>query len=308
MTHRQARLGVVFLTATAALVLAATGVAQTPRPKVFRSGSLELTYYETGPRRGTPLVLLSGGPGFDSDYFWFGPAFHELGRTRWVLSYDQRGTGRSAPVGAADTVTIADMVADLEGLRIALGVPQLDLLGHSWGGYLAMAYAATHPERVAHLVLVGSAAPKFSDTIFLFSQVFPERDMSEPFARGRAANDPAIIKQALDIYTSMIFYSPEKGAAWRKLGARLKYNHHQSGHLSRDLGRQDFTPRLATFRFPTLVTTGRYDMNVAPLVAYRIHQAIPGSRLEVFERSSHIPFYEEPTAFVRILRAFLATR
>lgn len=296
--------GVVFALGIAGTLGSRLG-AQTPPAKTFRTGALAFTYYEVGPKRGTPLVLLSGGPGFDSDYFWFGPAFHDLAKTHWVVSYDQRGTGRSAPVGPTDTVSIANMVEDLEAVRVALGVERIDVLGHSWGGYLAMAYGATHGDRVRRMVLVGSASPRFSDTIFLFGQVFPERDMSTPFERGRATDDRALIKEALGVYTSMIFYSPEKGARWRRLGERLKYNHYQSAHLSRDLARQDYSAALGGFRFPTLVTTGRFDMNVAPLGAMRIHRAIPGSRLVFFERSGHIPFYEEPTAFVREIRAFL---
>ena len=279
--------------------------AQTPRPKTFSSGPATLTYYEMGPRRGTPLVLLSGGPGFDPDYFWFGRAFQTLAQTRWVLTYDQRGTGQSTRVGPADSVTVADYVADLEALRVALGVEKIDVLGHSWGGYLALAYGAAHGDRIAHMVLVGSAAPKFSDTIFLFTQVFPERDMSTPMAKGMAG-DSAALAQAIGVYTSMIFYSPSHGVAWRKLGSRLKFNPDVNRHLSRDLARQDFTPSLKEFRFPTLVTTGRYDMNVAPLTAFRIHQAIPSSEFRVFEESSHIPFYEEPDAFVAALKPFLA--
>jgi proline iminopeptidase len=291
--------------AALALGLATAGVAQTPAPKPFRAGADTLVYYETGPHRGTPLVLLSGGPGYDSEYFWFGPAFPTLGRNRWVVTYDQRGTGRSAPVGPHDSVTVAQFVADLDALRQALGVEKLDLLGHSWGGYLAQAYAATHGDRVAHLVLVGSAAPKFSDTIFLFSQVFPDRDMNTPFEQGRATGDTALVHQALRIYLTMLFYSPERGAEWRKLGVHLKFNNDQSTQLNRDLGRLDFTPALASFDFPTLVTDGRYDMNVAPLTGYRIHQGIPGSEFHVFEKSGHIPFYEEPDAFVEVVGAFL---
>jgi proline iminopeptidase len=57
-----------------------------------------------------------------------------------------------------------------------------------------------------------------------------------------------------------------------------------------------------------MVMSGRYDINVAPLVAYRIHQSIPGSRFVVFERSGHIPFYEEPDAFVRAAEDFLSAK
>src|SRR5215831_9925706 len=134
-----------------AFVAPAALSSQTPPPKKFPAGSSTLVYYELGPHQGRPFVLLSGGPGYDSDYFWFGPVFHDLAKTRWVVTYDQRGTGRSAPVGPKDSVTVADFVADLEALRVALKVDQIDLLGHSWGGYLAQAYAAAHGDRVAHL-------------------------------------------------------------------------------------------------------------------------------------------------------------
>jgi hypothetical protein len=67
-------------------------------------------------------------------------------------------------------------------------------------------------------------------------------------------------------------------------------------------------PGFDQFRFPVLVITGRYDMNVAPLVAYRIHQAIPGSGFAVFEKSSHLPFTEEPEAFGKTVEEFLQAK
>ena len=74
--------------------------------------------------------------------------------------------------------------------------------------------------------------------------------------------------------------------------------------MNEDLGRHDLNPDLPKFKFPTLVMTGRFDMNVAPLIAYRIHQAIPGSKFVVFEQSGHLPFFEESDAFVREVNAF----
>jgi len=70
-------------------------------------------------------------------------------------------------------------------------------------------------------------------------------------------------------------------------------------------GASDLNPEIAKFKFPVIVMSGRYDINVAPLVTYKIHQAIPGSRFAVFERSGDIPFYEEPKPFVRAAEEFL---
>jgi proline iminopeptidase len=162
---------------------------------------------------------------------------------------------------------------------------------------------------VLHLILVDSAAPKFSDTIFLFDQVFPEtteREASGAFARefGDKAADDAQIRE----YLSMIFYSPENREAFLKQIGPGAYTKEVNQAVTRDLARFDLNPEIRKFRFPTLVVTGRYDMNVAPLVAYRIHKEIPGSRFVVFEKSSHLPFTEEPEAFTRTMEEFLGSK
>ena len=67
----------------------------------------------------------------------------------------------------------------------------------------------------------------------------------------------------------------------------------------------DLTAKLAGFHFPTLVITGRYDMNVAPLTAWRMAHAIPGAQLVFFEKSGHMPAYEEPEKYQKVLEGFL---
>ena len=67
----------------------------------------------------------------------------------------------------------------------------------------------------------------------------------------------------------------------------------------------DLNPELPRFHFPTLVIHGRFDMNVAPLTAWRMYKAIPGARLEIFAKSGHLPYYEEPDKYVRVIEAFL---
>jgi proline iminopeptidase len=267
-------------------------------------------YYEViGAGNATPLVLVNGGPGFDHTYLHTSPAWETLAKNRRVVFYDQRGNGRSAALKPGQSCTLADQIDDLEALRAHLGFEKIELLGGSWGGYLAMAYSARHPDHIAHLILVDSAAPKFSDTIFLFDQVFPdttEREASTAFARefGDKAADDTNIRE----YLSMIFYSPEKRDAFLKQIGPGAYNKEVNQAVTRDIARFDLNPEIRKFRFPTLVITGRYDMNVAPLVAYRIHKEIPGSRFVVFEKSSHLPFTEEPEAFASTMEDFLQNR
>ena len=67
----------------------------------------------------------------------------------------------------------------------------------------------------------------------------------------------------------------------------------------------DLSSKLADFHFPTLVFSGRFDMNVAPLTAWRLAHAIPGARIVFFEKSGHLPAYEEPERYVEVLETFL---
>ena len=100
------------------------------------------------------LVLVHGGPGLSKEAM--APYEALAGEQRRVVSYDQRGAGRSGAPADGDFGLDAH-VADLEAVRRAQGAERVALLGQSWGGIVAMAYAAAHPERVSHLVLVGSA-------------------------------------------------------------------------------------------------------------------------------------------------------
>ena len=170
-----------------------------------------------------------------------------------------------------------------------------------------MAYAAQHAEHISHLIIVDSAAPKFKDTIFLFDNVFPEgteRQQSVSFAE--EMGDKGASDTDLREYFSMLFYSPQNRDKFLATVSPSVYRKDINEAVEKDIERFDLNPEIRKFRFPTLVITGRYDMNVAPVVAYKIHQAIPGSHFAVFERSGHLPFFEEPDAFVRVMEEFLA--
>ena len=274
--------------------------------KLFEGPNATLYYETRGTAPGTPLFLLHGGPGFDHTYFHFSPAFDNIARRRPVLFYDQRGTGRSPALKAGQSCTLTDQIADLEALRVHLGYERFDLLGHSWGGFLAMAYAARYPSRVAHLILLDSVAPKWADTIFLFSNVFPEMaERQETKVKARGENSSANKADITD-YLSMLFYSPEKRDAFIVKASSQTFHQEVQAAILKDIEKIDLGPELAKFRFPTLVLTGRFDMNVAPAGAYKIHKAIRGSRFAVFERSGHFPFYEEPEAFTQVVEGFLS--
>ncbi|HYV86168.1 MAG TPA: alpha/beta hydrolase [Patescibacteria group bacterium] len=300
----------VVLVAVATLGSGAPAVAASGAPEkgtTFDTGGVSI-YYEVvggGPR--TPLVLVNGGPGFDHGYMHCSDVWDRLAATRKVVFYDQRGNGRSSPIKDGQSCLLADQIADLDALRARLGLEKMDLLGHSWGGYLVMAYAARHPDRIAHLMIVDSAAPKIQDTVFLFKNIYPETTASEDgLAFAVELGDEAAISADLREYMSMLFYTEAARQAMLARMGQLTYRQSVNKSVWNDLQRFDLNPELPKFRFPTLVATGRYDFNVAPSVAWSIHRAIPGSEFAVFEKSGHLPYCDESAAFASRLEGFLA--
>jgi proline iminopeptidase len=275
----------------------------------FEKDGVAIWYEVRGQGAGTPLFLVNGGPGFDHAYLHCGDCWERLARNRRIVFYDQRGNGRSSELKEGQSCALADQIADLEALRAHLGFEKIDLLGHSWGGYLVMAYAARHPERIAHLLIVDSAAPKIQDTAFLFKYVYPETQAREDaLAFDVELGDEAAIAADLREYMSMLFYTAEARDAFLARAPSFFYRQKVNKAVWGDLQRFDLNPELPGFRFPTLVATGRYDFNVAPSVAFGIQRAIPGSELAVFEKSGHLPFCEESDAFVAKVEAFLSRR
>jgi proline iminopeptidase len=151
-----------------------------------------------------------------------------------------------------------------------------------------MAYAARHPDRIAHLMIVDSTA------------------RGDALAFAVELGDEKAIAADLYEYTTMLFYTPEAKDAFLARSASFVYRQKVNKAVWNDLQRFDLNPELPKFDFPTLVVTGRYDFNVAPSVAWAIHKAIPGSELAIFEKSGHLPFCEERDAFLKRVEVFLS--
>jgi len=272
----------------------------------FETGGVTIWYEVRGSGTGTPLVVANGGPGFDHSYLLCGDVWDRLAGGRKVVFYDQRGNGRSSELKEGQACGLAEQIDDLDALRAHLGFETIDLLGHSWGGYLVMAYAARHPDRIAHLMIVDSAAPKIQDTVFLFKNIYPETTAREDaLAFAVELGDDKAVAADLHEYMTMLFYTPEAKDAFMARSSSFVYRQKVNKAVWNDLQRFDLNPELPKFKFPTLVVTGRYDFNVAPSVAWAIHNAIPGSELAIFEKSGHLPFCEERDAFLKRVEAFL---
>jgi proline iminopeptidase len=279
----------------------------------FASAGTLIHFEVIGKGARAPIIAINGGPGFSHTYLHLSGAWEELAHDGPVVFYDQRGTGRSQPLAQGGNSTLQDNIDDLEALRRHLNYEKVTLVGHSWGGYLSMAYAAQHPDRVEKMVLVGTSGPKWfeipdsGEPADLFEFIFP--DVMERRSRltarlgdARAADDDLLA------YLSMLFLSEDKRDGFISACKDCKLDHEVNRLVNQDLFRFDITPQLARFEFPVLIIAGRYDINVAPLVSYRIHQKISNSELVFFEKSGHMPFYEEPAKFVEVVARFLDGR
>ncbi|MCC6128269.1 MAG: alpha/beta fold hydrolase [Chlamydiae bacterium] len=153
---------------------------------------------------GEPVVLLHGGPGLSYDYLL--PQMRRLAESRQLIFYDQRGAGRSEGGDDLEHLNMEVFIEDLEAIRRHFGLKKLKLIGHSWGGLLAMHYAIAHPECVEQLILL-HPAPVGRDEYALFLEEF-----------GRRAE--SFLKELTEMQTSKEFMDGDPEAIshfWRKL-------------------------------------------------------------------------------------------
>ncbi|MEY2882834.1 MAG: hypothetical protein RL490_558 [Pseudomonadota bacterium] len=146
MMHRRAVLTLGGAALLAPWVASADGAAPGFAPHVARFGTVGAP----------PLLFLHGGPGSNGYSFEATAAAAVAARGYRVISFDQRGCGRSQPAPAGSRFTFAEAVADIDAVRSAEKLGQVTLVGHSFGGILALHYAAAHPEMVSRVVMVST--------------------------------------------------------------------------------------------------------------------------------------------------------
>jgi proline iminopeptidase len=152
----------------------------------FQSDDLSLWYRVAGPAHGVPVVYLHGGPAEGSQGLAHtsGPL---LERTMRMVYFDQRGAGHSDRPEDVSRYTMALIVADIERLRLQLGVPRIALLGHSYGSILALEYAARFPEHVSRMLLIGTVIDQRATTNLECRRL--QAEDTEAYARAVAAAD-----------------------------------------------------------------------------------------------------------------------
>jgi proline iminopeptidase len=293
--------------------------------RIVDVGDVHKVYVEQcGNPAGIPVVVLHGGPGGGCSPAmrrYFDPAKYR------IVLFDQRGCGRSRPHASVVANTTWHLVADIELIRVTLGIDRWIVFGGSWGATLALIYAQTHPENVAALALrgvflmtqgeldwfYGGGAGRFWPDLWQrFVQLVPEDErgnlieayhkrlfsgdmMTETkYARAWAQWENALAAIDSDGVTG------ESPADYARAFARLENHYFQhSGWLDSDHQILARTDRLANI--PGVIVQGRYDMICPPLSAYTLAQQWPLAKLTFVGRAGHA--LSEPGISAELVRA-----
>ena len=270
------------------------------------------------PAGAPPVVYLHGGPGYNSHSFSVlaGPALERVAR---VVYYDQRGSGRSERPWTGE-YSIPRLVDDIEGLRRALGAPSMVLMGHSFGGLLALEYAAKHPGRVARLVLVSAASDlpaACGARVEYLARHYPAelaRKRADTTGRGGRAADPCDL--AFNTLSGETHQRVNDAVMFPDLRLdALNDSVDAAGGLRNtgELGGTLFGSGLTSYRFtlhervraPALVIAGGQDFAIGLEPQRALARALPRARLVEYPGAGHFLYLDEPERFVRDVAAFL---
>ena len=269
-----------------------------------------LYWEQSGNPQGTPVLFLHGGPGAGASPMhrrFFDPSHYR------VIIFDQRGAGRSRPLGAVEDNTVDHLIDDIEQLRLSLGVVRWHVFGGSWGSTLALAYAQAQPDRVVSLVLRGIfLMQRYEIEWFLFGMrtVFPESwqrfasyipaeergDLLEAYYRRLIDPDPGVHMPAARSWSmyegacSTLLPNPDTVAAAGEdahaLGlARIEAHYFRNNGFDPENRLLEEVGRVRDI--PAVIVQGRYDI-VCPIVtADRLSRAWPQAQYLVVPDAGH---------------------
>ena len=302
-----------------------------PPIEPFRTGMLDTgdghsIYWELcGNPQGKPAVFLHGGPGAGCS-----PDHRRLfdPERYCVLLFDQRGCGRSRPHASLDENTTWHLVADMERLRILIGVERWLVFGGSWGSSLALAYAQTHPARVSELVVRGIFTLRQAELHWYYQEgaswLFPDLweaylapipleergDLMAAYRKRLVGSDPVAQLAAAKAWSlwegQTIRLLPDLANAAKHAAdhfalafARIE-NHYfvhngwlEEGQLIRD------AHKLAGI--PGTIVQGRYDVATPAKTAWDLHRAWPDAEFHLVDGAGHA--FNEPGILTRLLAA-----
>lgn len=257
-----------------------------------------------------PIVVLHGGPGLSQEYLL--PYMAKLGETNRVIFYDQRACGQSTGEIAEDLITLEKFLEDIEAIRMTFGYHTITVLGHSWGGFLAMQYAIKYPQSVKRLILVNSV-PASSEE---FAECEKEWAVRMASYQGEIKNiqasqaysegDPESTQKYLKRMFCLYFYDPKNRDRinWKMAPNAFLDGMKVHALLRNELGSYTLHEALRKLRVPTLIIHGENDPLFASF-ARTIHESIAGSSFVLLPCCGHFSYLEAPELFFQSLSTFL---
>ncbi|WP_088343637.1 MULTISPECIES: prolyl aminopeptidase [Rhodomicrobium] len=289
-----------------------------PEIRPYRTGALAVSdlhriyFEECGNPEGKPVVMVHGGPGGGSNPTM--RRFHDPARYRIIL-FDQRGCGRSTPYASLEDNTTWHLIADMEALRVHLGIERWQLCGGSWGSTLALAYAQAHPERVTELILRGIFLLRRAELEWFYQEgcswIYPDAfedylrpippeergDMIAAYHRRLIGPDPAVQLEAARAWsvwegtTLSLLQDPGRVSRFNEDSYALAFARIEAhyfvnkGFFERD---DQLLRDVSKIRhLPGVIIHGRYDVVTPMRNAWDLKQAWPEADLRMVQIAGH---------------------
>lgn len=287
-----------------------------PNIKPYNTGQLQVSkihsiyYEESGNPQGIPIVFLHGGPGSQSKAKHrrrFNPKKYK------IILFDQRGCGKSTPLGELRENNTKELVNDLEKLRSHLNIKKWHVYGFSWGSTLALAYAESHPTKVSALLVGGiflftkweidwlhekKAHVFYPDAWQVYSQNLKRKQdknlfnifYKNIFSRNKKIRDKFIKdfaywdKFRMDLIPEAKY---QKGRLDKHDIASTKIYFHYTKNRGFLKENQLIKNAYRLKNIPGVILHGRYDMVCPPISAWHLHQAWPKADFHIIEASGH---------------------
>lgn len=274
-------------------------------------------WYET-KGEGDPVVLIPGGPG--NSHIYFTPWFDELAKSHKVIYYDAFGRGNSDRASDSAQYSFNRDVQDLEGLRKALGFNKWTVLGHSYGGMVAQAYALEYPQSVSKLILSNTLysgemwqANDDNSNNEIRNQ-YPEVWSKIEMLRNDGYNSSTPEHQTAYSVPSGLLYFYDASNAYKMkndTGFNSQVYYTIVGYdgdfiIGGDVAKLDFRTKLKNLNMPVLIIEGRFDRVAMPRYSAKYKEYAPQAKFVMFEKSGHNPYIEETGKYFELLDDFLS--
>lgn len=266
-----------------------------------------ISLYYTAMGEGEPVLVVHGGPGLDHQYLASGLSC--LADSLYMVFYDQRFSGGSEGTPTQDNVTLDAYLNDLEAIRNGFELGKVNLLGHSWGAFLTLAYAAKFPDNVKSLVLVAPNPITHQGMWDVLARVQSRLTASEKDELADLSTSESLLlgeQEAVKRLMNLWFktYSSTKQDLDLPVGIHTALNFSKVyTYLHRQLGHFDLRSELKKVIVPVLVVQGKQDA-VPQWCFDEIRKGISTVRALVIENSGHFPFWEAPDEFNSGIKRF----